>query len=71
MMGGRCLLVPVDAEPSLAAHRSTSSRSLLGVQSQASASVRSFASATAGPLGEHLPQLTRPGVPARSHLRAI
>lgn len=71
MMGGRCLLVPVDAEPRLAAHRSSPSWPLLGVQSEAAASVRSFARPTAGPLGEPLPQLPWPGVPARSQLPAI
>jgi hypothetical protein len=70
MMGGRCLLVPVDAEASLAAHRSLSSRPVLGVQSEAAASVRSFA-ATAGRVGEPLPQLTWQGLPTRSHSPAI
>jgi hypothetical protein len=70
MMGGRCLLVPVDAEASLAAHRSLSSRLLLGVQSEAAASVRSFAATC--PTRRRAPaQLTRQGVPTRSHLPAI
>jgi hypothetical protein len=68
-----CLLVPVGAEPRLAAQRGIPSRLDLGVQSKATMSVRSFGMQVDGGLGSvrRFPHTRNPMRPAAVEIASI